>query len=65
VPTESHLAVALPASSAGIPVLVEKPLARDAREADELIAAARALGRDAGVGHTERFNPAVSAVLPS
>ncbi|RPJ52920.1 MAG: gfo/Idh/MocA family oxidoreductase, partial [Acidobacteria bacterium] len=40
VPTESHLAVALPFLERGIPVLVEKPLARSVAEADRLIEAA-------------------------
>jgi len=36
VPTELHRDIALPFSSAGIPVLVEKPIARSLRGADEL-----------------------------
>ena len=61
VPTESHLAVALPFLERGIPVLVEKPLARSVAEADAMLAAARASGATLAVGHTERHNPAVSA----
>jgi predicted dehydrogenase len=61
VPTESHAAVALPLLARGIPVLVEKPLARSLAEADALIAAAAASGAILAVGHTERFNPAVDA----
>ena len=50
---------------AGIPVLVEKPMARSLAEADALIAAAAERGaRRCAVGHTERFNPAVAAALP-
>jgi predicted dehydrogenase len=45
----------------GIPVLVEKPLARSVEEADQLIALAAARGTVLAVGHTERFNPAVAA----
>jgi predicted dehydrogenase len=45
-------------------VLVEKPMARSVKEADELIAAAAAAGATLLVGHTERYNPAVSAVWP-
>ena len=45
-------------------MLVEKPMARSLAEADELVAAARASGATLGVGHTERYNPAVAAVLP-
>ncbi len=61
VPTESHASVALPLLERGIPVLVEKPLARSVEEADQLIAAAARGGATLAVGHTERFNPAVQA----
>ena len=61
VPTESHASVALPLLERGIPVLVEKPLARSVEEADQLIAAAARGGAMLAVGHTERFNPAVQA----
>jgi len=61
VPTESHLAVALPFLQRGIPVLVEKPLARDVSEADAMIEAAARAGVVLAVGHTERYNPAVAA----
>ncbi len=60
VPTESHLEVALPFLERGIPVLVEKPLARDLAEADRMIAAAARAGTILAVGHTERHNPAVA-----
>jgi predicted dehydrogenase len=61
VPTEQHLEVALPFLEAGVPVLVEKPMARSLDEADRMIAAAAATGVALAVGHTERFNPAVEA----
>jgi predicted dehydrogenase len=64
VPTELHRDVALPFLERGIAVLVEKPMARSMDEADELVEAARVSGATLGVGHTERYNPAVSAVLP-
>ena len=64
VPTESHLDVALPFLQRGIGVLVEKPLARNAPEAQKMIDAAAASGAVFGVGHTERYNPAVAAVRP-
>jgi predicted dehydrogenase len=64
VPTESHLKVALPFLQRGTPVLVEKPLARDAGEAQQMIDAAAASGAVLAVGHTERYNPAVAAVRP-
>jgi predicted dehydrogenase len=64
VPTESHLSVALPFLERGVGVLVEKPLARNAFEAQKMIDAAAASGAVFGVGHTERYNPAVAAVRP-
>ena len=48
VPTEQHLAVALPFLEAGVPVLVEKPMARSLEEADQMIAAAAKSGCGAG-----------------
>jgi predicted dehydrogenase len=64
VPTERHLDVALPFLKAGVPVLVEKPMARSVEEADAMIAAATGSGAALAVGHTERFNPAVDAARP-
>jgi predicted dehydrogenase len=59
VPTERHLDVAVPFLSAGIPALVEKPMARTLAEADAMIETAAKTGTLLAVGHTERFNPAV------
>jgi predicted dehydrogenase len=64
VPTELHRDIALPFLTAGIPVLVEKPMARSLAEADEMIAAATAADVALAVGQTERFNPAVEAARP-
>jgi predicted dehydrogenase len=64
VPTERHLEIAVPLLTAGLPVLVEKPMARSLAEADAMIAAAREAGVVLGVGHTERFNPAVAEARP-
>jgi predicted dehydrogenase len=64
VPTELHLEIALPFLERGISVLVEKPMARSLAEADAMITAAAASGATLAVGHTERYNPAVSAVMP-
>jgi len=60
VPTEVHLEVAKPFLLAGVPVLVEKPMARSLDEADAMIAASAKSGALLAVGHTERFNPAVT-----
>jgi len=64
VPTELHREIALPFLSSGVPVLVEKPMARSLGEADDMIAAAARMKVALGVGHTERFNPAVAAARP-
>ena len=64
VPTELHAAIATGFLRAGIPVLVEKPIARSLQEADQLIAAAAESGVALAVGQTERFNPAVVAARP-
>jgi predicted dehydrogenase len=63
-PTELHHEIALPFLQRGIAVLVEKPMTRTLAEADALIAAAKASGATLGAGHTERYNPAVAAVMP-
>jgi predicted dehydrogenase len=64
VPTEAHLEVALPFIERGVATLVEKPMARTGAEADALVAAAAKSGATLGVGHTERYNPAVATALP-
>ena len=60
VPTAAHAAVALPLLRAGTPVLVEKPIATSLAEADALVEVAAATGATLAVGHTERYNPAVT-----
>jgi predicted dehydrogenase len=63
-PTELHHEIAMPFLERGVAVLVEKPMARTLEEADALIAAASASGATLAVGQTERYNPAVAAVMP-
>jgi UDP-N-acetylglucosamine 3-dehydrogenase len=58
-PTSLHRTAALGALAAGASVLVEKPIAPDRQQAEEMIAAAAAAGRILTVGHIERFNPAI------
>jgi predicted dehydrogenase len=64
VPTDLHRDIAMPFLERGVSVLVEKPMARTLAEADEMIAAAQASGATLAVGHTERYNPAVSTIAP-
>ena len=63
-PTELHREIAVSCLSAGVSVLVEKPMARSVEEADVMIDVARKAGVTLAVGHTERFNPAVEAARP-
>lgn len=58
----AHHGVAGALLEAGIPCLVEKPLALDEKECLDLIAIARRRGVVLAVGHIERFNPAFRAL---
>jgi predicted dehydrogenase len=64
VPTESHHAIARQALERGLGVLVEKPMTRTLGEADDLVVLAERQGLVLAVGHTERYNPAVTAAAP-
>lgn len=59
VPTRLHYEVTRDFLSAGIDVLVEKPLTARLEEAKELVALAEEKGLLLQVGHLERFNPAI------
>ncbi|HXV76143.1 MAG TPA: Gfo/Idh/MocA family oxidoreductase, partial [Candidatus Polarisedimenticolaceae bacterium] len=63
VPTEQHLAVAEPLLQGGVDLLIEKPLASTLDGVDRLLELAERGSRVLMVGHTERFNPAVIALL--
>jgi predicted dehydrogenase len=65
VPTVKHHGVAAALLDAGLDLLVEKPLAANLAEADDLIARAERGARILQPGHLERFNPAVLAVEPN
>ena len=62
VPTTYHLKCAKPLLEAGVACLIEKPLANDEAEAQELADLAERHGATLMVGHIERFNPAVIAL---
>lgn len=64
VPTVEHARVGCRLIELGIDVLVEKPMAASVVEADQLLDAASRAGLILQVGHLERFNPAVVAVMP-
>ncbi len=60
VPTVAHAEIGCALLEAGLHVLVEKPIADTLEGADRLIAARKASGRVLHVGHSERFNPALT-----
>ncbi len=63
VPTVYHAEVAIPLLERGVAVLVEKPLAPDTTAARQLVEASKKHGCLLQVGHSERFNPVVQAML--
>jgi predicted dehydrogenase len=65
VPTVDHYEVVSAALSAGVDVLVEKPIAASIVEAEKLLALARDGGRVLQVGHLEWFNAAMREVAAS
>ena len=62
-PTSSHGELSRFFLERGLDVLVEKPLAPAVEEASALVALARSRSRVLAVGHVERHNPAVQALL--
>ncbi len=62
-PTFAHVAAARPFVAAGKPVLIEKPFTDDPDAGQELLDLAEKTGTTVQVGHTERFNPAVEAIV--
>ena len=62
VPTERHREVAGACLEAGLHVLVEKPIAVDLRQSDELVTLASRQRRILQVGHVERYNAAFRAL---
>lgn len=63
VPTAAHAPTALPLLNAGIHCLVEKPFAGSEAECQALMDAAAVRQCVLQVGHIERFNPAITALL--
>ena len=61
-PTVTHRDIGLELLSSGVSLLVEKPIACNTADADELVALARRQGLVLQVGHVERFNPALASV---
>lgn len=62
-PAATHAGIAAACLQAGCHVLLEKPIAVTALEAEELVALHRTTDRVLMIGHVERFNPAVTTLL--
>jgi predicted dehydrogenase len=62
VPTDRHHEVGMEVLERGIHCLMEKPIATNLEEADDLIRKAEEKGVVLQVGHIERFNPAFRAL---
>jgi predicted dehydrogenase len=58
-PTSTHLEIGLELAARKIPALIEKPLAGNPKDGEKLVKAFANADVVAGVGHVERFNPAV------
>ncbi|HSJ21561.1 MAG TPA: Gfo/Idh/MocA family oxidoreductase [Nocardioidaceae bacterium] len=58
-PTGLHVEVGLELAEAGVGALVEKPLADSLAGAQKIVEAFESRGLVAGVGHIERYNPAL------
>ena len=64
VPTFMHYKTAKDFLNNGIHVLIEKPITKTLKEADELLEIAKKKNLIIQVGHIERFNSAVRAIEP-
>jgi predicted dehydrogenase len=62
VPTTAHPAAAKACMDKRVACLIEKPLARNVAEAQQIVDWARSADVTVQVGHIERFNPAVRAM---
>ena len=58
-PTAFHFDIAMALASAGVAALIEKPLAATTEEAQAIVSAFSDAQLVGGVGHIERFNPAL------
>lgn len=61
-PTGMHEEVGLKLAEAGVPALIEKPLAHDTPAARRVAEAFESRGLVAAVGHIERYNPALQSM---
>ena len=63
VPSALHHEIALKFIEKGIPLLIEKPITSTAAQGRHLLEKAEAKGVRIAVGHVERFNPVVNALI--
>jgi UDP-N-acetylglucosamine 3-dehydrogenase len=63
-PTSTHSAIATKVLSRGFNLFVEKPIAHNVDEAKRMHSLSEKNNCLAAVGHIERFNPAIQAILP-
>ncbi|TDC40249.1 Gfo/Idh/MocA family oxidoreductase [Micromonospora sp. 15K316] len=61
-PTALHEKIGLELAANGVGALIEKPLAQSVEAATRLVEAFEAAGVVAGVGHIERYNPALQSL---
>ncbi|WNM40088.1 Gfo/Idh/MocA family oxidoreductase [Micromonospora halotolerans] len=61
-PTALHEQVGLELAANGVCALIEKPLAQSVEAATKLVEAFESAGLVAGVGHIERYNPALQSL---
>ena len=61
-PTAYHLEMGRTLAQRGIHALIEKPVASDAESSRELVTLFREAGLVGGVGHIERYNPALQSM---
>jgi predicted dehydrogenase len=61
-PTTCHHEIGLELLNAGVPLLIEKPIALTSSQANDLVSLARQKCVTLQVGHVERFNPALTAI---
>lgn len=62
VPTAMHEEVATALAEAGVPTLIEKPIAHDVAAGERLVKVFAERGVLGGVGHIERYNPALQSL---
>jgi predicted dehydrogenase len=62
-PTQVHVPSALAIIEAGVPILIEKPVALELGDVDQICAAARTGGVALACGFVERFNPVITLAM--